>query len=77
MYRQVHATSLPVNILRITCLSSCTQWLQEATPSTPLTFVLQNTTVSVWWLKAELTRMKVHGWVCMYVMALGPDALSK
>ena len=36
MYRLVHATSLPVNILHITCLSSCIQWLQEATPSTPL-----------------------------------------
>ena len=36
MYRQVHATSLPANILHITCLSSCIQWLQEATPSTPL-----------------------------------------
>ena len=36
MYRQVHATSLPVNILHITCLSSCIQWLQEATPSTSL-----------------------------------------
>ena len=39
MYRQVHATSLPVNILHITCLSSCTQWLYEATPSTPLPLV--------------------------------------
>ena len=38
MYRQVHATSFPVNILHITCLSSCIQWLQEATPfhTTPL-----------------------------------------
>ena len=36
MYGQVHATSLSVNILHITRLTSCTQWLQEATPSTPL-----------------------------------------
>ena len=41
MYRQVHTASLPVNILHITCLSSCTQWLQEATPSTPLPLVTE------------------------------------
>ena len=54
MYRQVHATSLPVNILHITCLTSCTQWLQEATPFTPLPLA-KDYTGNDWWLNGELT----------------------
>ena len=42
MYRQVHATSLSFNILHITCLSFCIQWLQETTPPTPLPLVTEH-----------------------------------
>ena len=65
MYGQVHATSLPVNILHITCLTSCIQWLQEATPSTPLPLA-KDYTGNDCWLNGELTSTE-GAWLGVHV----------